>query len=115
MRIRSVLIATSSIATCVLLASTTGSATQTRAPTQQRAVEVALDANGDHRADDRDGDGIPDRYLDAAFTCATSCGLKLTAAEQCAILGPVVYFCVGYAVYRCVKDCASTIEHVDDN
>jgi len=80
---------------------------------QQQRYEIALDEDENHHPDDCDHDGTPDRYVDAAFTCATSCGLYLSTAQACEILGPVVFFCVGLAIYKCIRTCQTSIEHLD--
>jgi len=122
MQVSRVVIATSSIAFCALLGATTPSEASTPGTPaivdqvkqqQQRRYEYALDVDGDQHPDDCDHDGTPDRYVDAAFTCATSCGVYLTAAQGCAILGPVIFLCVGLAAYKCIRTCQTSIEHLD--
>jgi hypothetical protein len=117
MRHNRVIVATASVAFVVVLASTSNAQPQTQPlPLQQQPqrYEIALDSNEDNHPDDRDGDGTPDRWVDALFTCATSCGLYLSSAKACAVLGPVVYFCAGLAIYKCLRTCQTSIEHMDD-
>ena len=119
---KKVVITIPSVAFCALLGATTPSEASTPSTfanvdkikqQQQHYYEYALDADGDQHPDDCDRDGTPDRYVDAVFTCATSCGVYLTAAQACEILGPVVFLCVGLAAYKCIRTCQTSIEHVD--
>lgn len=120
-RLSRIVVVGASIAAVAVLASSTESSAQPQpssvAPLQQqqqRVYEIALDTDGDQHPDDCDSDGTPDRYVDAAFTCLTSCGLYIsTATKACAIFGPVVYFCAGLAVYKCIRTCQTSFEHVD--
>ena len=105
MRVSRILLATSSVAVCVLLASTTGSAQPSATPSvtqlQQQGdyyVDVAQDRDRDGRPDDDDHNNIPDRSFWVLAKFVLSCGGGLAL---CTAPGWTAYICLGTAVMNC--------------
>jgi hypothetical protein len=102
------------IAACVTLTAMTGSA---RVPQQAQPIApvalydddddvyLALDADGDGNADDRNRDGQPDTVIDVVYACAQQCSIRIQGVEPCFKTRFIKYFCEAAAAMKCAQDC----------
>jgi hypothetical protein len=110
------IVASASLAFCVLVASTTSSTTnaqpaqQIAAATVSHGIEqqaepgydyIALDTDGDRQFDDDDHDNVPDHWFKVAVTFLDRCG----AVGLCAFRPPGwgTLICAAAPLYRCLK------------
>jgi len=114
MRPNRFIVASASVAFCVLVASTTSSTTSAQ-PAQQAALVsqgieqqaeqgydyVALDTDDDRQFDDDNHDNIPDHWFKVAVTFLDRCG----AVGLCAFRPPGwgTLICAAAPLYRCLK------------
>jgi hypothetical protein len=67
-------------------------------------VYVALDADGDGKADNKDGDRQPDHWIRVAKKFARHCGIPLLLCAVEGVAGPLImYICAFRAGWNCAK------------
>lgn len=66
-------------------------------------VYVALDADGNGKADNKDGDNRPDQWVRVLVKFAKRCGIPLVMCAVEGVPGPLQYICAFRAGWNCAK------------
>jgi hypothetical protein len=64
-------------------------------------VYVALDADGNGKADNKDGDRQPDHYVRVLVKFAKHCGIPVVLCAIEGVAGPLMYICAFRAGWNC--------------